>query len=82
VSEGEGDGLPTRSDDRGGPTYAKEEITPSIKSTSADQGTPSEGTWSDNKENAKEEGMETDPPPYSIKNEEKIRHTDFKHTHI
>jgi hypothetical protein len=44
VSEGDGDGPPTPSDDRRGTTDAKEEIPPSIKSTSADQGTPSKGT--------------------------------------
>jgi hypothetical protein len=38
-----------------------------MKSTSADQGTPSKGTWSD-KEKA-EEGMETDTPEL-IKNED------------
>jgi hypothetical protein len=51
VSEGEGDGTPT-------PPDAREEIPLSTKSTSADQ-----GTWCDKKETAKEEGMETDPPP-------------------
>jgi hypothetical protein len=43
VSEGEGDDLPTPSDDRG----------------RADQGTPSNGTQSDNREEV-EEKMETD----------------------
>jgi hypothetical protein len=41
VSEGEGDGSATTSDDRGGATDANEEITPRIKSTPAEQGTPS-----------------------------------------
>jgi hypothetical protein len=62
-SEGEGDRTPTPSDDRGGATDAREEISPSTKSTPADQGTSLTGTWSDKKETAKEEGMETDPPP-------------------
>jgi hypothetical protein len=63
VSEGEGDGTPTHLDDQGGATDAREEIPPTTKSTSADQGTSLKGTWSDKKETAKEEGMETDPLP-------------------
>jgi hypothetical protein len=63
VSEGEGDGTPTPSDDRRGAADGKEETPPSIKSTSADQGTPLKGTLSDKKEKAKEEGMEPDPSP-------------------
>jgi hypothetical protein len=39
VSEGEGDGHSTTSDDWRRATDVKEEITPSIKSISADQGT-------------------------------------------
>jgi hypothetical protein len=50
VSEGEGDGYSTPSDDWRRATDAKEEITPSIKSTSADQGTLLKRTWSHNKE--------------------------------
>jgi hypothetical protein len=42
------------------------------------RGPLSKGTWFDNKEKAKEEGIETAPPP-SIMNEVKIRHADFKH---
>jgi hypothetical protein len=53
VSEGEGDATNTPSDDRRGAVDAKEEIPPTIKSTSADQGTPSKGIWSDKKEKAK-----------------------------
>jgi hypothetical protein len=63
VSEGEGDGTPTPSDDQRGAADARQEIPPSIKSTSADQGTSLKGTWSDKKETAKEEGVETEPPP-------------------
>jgi hypothetical protein len=62
-SEGEGDRMPTPSDDRGGATDAREKIPPSTKSTSADHGTSLKGTWSDKKKTAEEEGMETDPPP-------------------
>jgi hypothetical protein len=61
VSEGEGDGTPTPSDDQGA-ADAREEIPSSIKSTSADQGTSLKGTWTNKKEIAKDEGMETDPP--------------------
>jgi hypothetical protein len=39
VSEGEGEGTPTPSDDRRGVADAREEIPPSIKSTSANKGT-------------------------------------------
>jgi hypothetical protein len=63
VSEGEEDGTSIPSDDRGGATDARQEIPPSTKSTSADQGTSLNGTWSDKKKRAKEEGMETDVPP-------------------
>jgi hypothetical protein len=58
VSEGEGDGQSTPSADCRRATGAKKVITPSIKSISADQGTLKKGTWSDNKEKTKEEGME------------------------
>jgi hypothetical protein len=54
VSEGAGDGTPTPSDDQRGAADAKEETPPSNKSTSADQWTPSKGTWSDKEEKAKE----------------------------
>jgi hypothetical protein len=47
VSEGEGDGIPTPSDDQKGAAETKEEIPLSIKSTSADQGIPSKAIWSD-----------------------------------
>jgi hypothetical protein len=60
VSEEEGDGTPTPLDDRGGASDAREEISPSTKSTSAYQVTSLKGTWSDKKEIAKE-GMKTDP---------------------
>jgi hypothetical protein len=40
---------------------SKEEIPLNIKSTSADLGSPSKGTWSDKSEGAEEEGMETGP---------------------
>jgi hypothetical protein len=56
VSEGEGDGTPAPSENRGGAADARKEIPPNIKSTSADQGTSLKGTWSDKKETAKEEG--------------------------
>jgi hypothetical protein len=39
-----------------------QEKTPSKKSTSAEQGTSLKGTWSDKKEIAKGDGMETDHP--------------------
>jgi hypothetical protein len=41
--------------------YNIEKIPLSTKSTSADQGTSLKGTWSNKKEIAKEEGMETPP---------------------
>jgi hypothetical protein len=63
VSEGEGDDIPTPSDDLRGAAETKEEIPLRIKSTSADQGSPSKGSRSDKTERAKEEGMETDPSP-------------------
>jgi hypothetical protein len=63
VSEEEGDGTPAPLEDLGAAADAREEISPNIKSTSADQGTSLKGTWSDKKETAKEEGMETDPLP-------------------
>jgi hypothetical protein len=50
VSEGEGDNIPTPSGDLRGVVETKEEIPLNIKSTSADQGTPSKGTWSDKRE--------------------------------
>jgi hypothetical protein len=63
VSEGEGDGTPTLLDDQRGAADAKGKTPPSIKSISADQGTPSKGTSPDMKEKAKVEGMERDPLP-------------------
>jgi hypothetical protein len=46
-----------------GAAETKEEIPLSIKFTSADQKTPSKGTWSDERKTAKEEGMGTDSSP-------------------
>jgi hypothetical protein len=66
-SEGEGDGTPTPSDDQREAVDAKEE-TPSIKLSTADQGTPSKGTWSDKKEKAKEGGWRQ--TPHSLVNKE------------
>jgi hypothetical protein len=63
ITEGEVEGTPTPSDNRRGAADAKEETLPSIKSISADQGTPSKRTWPDRKEKSKVEGIETDPPP-------------------
>jgi hypothetical protein len=63
VSEGEGDDIHTPSDDQRGAAVTEEEIPLSIKSTSAEQGTPSKGTWPDKRQRVKEEGMETDPFP-------------------
>jgi hypothetical protein len=63
VSEGEGNGTPAPSEDQGGAADAREEISSIIKSTSADQRTSLKGTWSDKKETAEKEGMETDPLP-------------------
>jgi hypothetical protein len=63
VSEGEGNDKPTPADDLRGAVEIKEEIHLNIKSTSADQVTPSMGTWSDKRERAEEEGMETNPSP-------------------
>jgi hypothetical protein len=54
VSEGEGDDIPTLSDDQKGTAETEEEIPLSTKSTYADQRTPSKGTWSDKRERAKE----------------------------
>jgi hypothetical protein len=67
VSEGEGNDVPTPSDDQRGTADTKEEIPLSSKSTSADQGTLLKGNWSDKKERAKEEGMQTDPSPSEMK---------------
>jgi hypothetical protein len=61
VSEGEGDGTPAPSEDRGVEADTREEIPLNIKSTSLDQGTSLKGAGSDKKKTAKEEGMETDP---------------------
>jgi hypothetical protein len=58
VCEVEGDDIPTPSDDLRGALETKEEIPLKIKSTSADQGTPSKGTWSDKTERAEEEEKE------------------------
>jgi hypothetical protein len=58
-----GDDIPTPSDDLRGAVETKEEIHLNIKSTSADQGTSSKGTWSDKREKDEEEGRETDPSP-------------------
>jgi hypothetical protein len=63
VSEREGYGTPTPSNDQRGAADAKEKTPLNIKSTSADQGTPSMGTWSDKKEKAEGEGMAKRPPP-------------------
>jgi hypothetical protein len=84
VSEGKGDGTPTPSDNRRGAAGAREEIPPSTKSTSADQGTSLKGTWSDKKETADEEGMETDPspPPPENKESNKSIHKILNITHI
>jgi hypothetical protein len=62
VSEGEGDDIPTPSDDRQGAARKEEEIPLTTKSSSADQGTPLMGTRSDKREIAKKERMETDSP--------------------
>jgi hypothetical protein len=51
---------PTPSDDQRGVLERKEKITLKVKSTSADQGTPSKGTRSAKRERAKEERMERD----------------------
>jgi hypothetical protein len=67
VPEGEGDGIPTPSktwlDDQRGTMKMEEEIPLNMNSISADRGTPLKETWSDKKERAEEEGMETDPSP-------------------
>jgi hypothetical protein len=63
VSEGEGDDIPTPSDDRRGAAERKEEIPLRTKSISADKGVPSKGTRSDKRETAKEKRMETDSLP-------------------
>jgi cytoskeletal protein RodZ len=62
ISEGEGNDIPTSSDDLRGAVETKEEIPSSTKFTCADQGTPSYETWSDKKERAEEEEIRTDPP--------------------
>jgi hypothetical protein len=56
-------GLPTPSDDQRGAVEGKEKIPLNVKSTSADQVTPSKGTQSDKRDRVEEEGMETDPSP-------------------
>jgi hypothetical protein len=53
VSEDEGEGIPTPPDDRSG----------AVKSSSADQGTPLMETQSDERERARAQKIETDPPP-------------------
>jgi hypothetical protein len=63
VSEGKEDGTPTPLDNQRGAADAKEENPPCTKSTSADQRIASKETWSDKKEKANEQGMETDPSP-------------------
>jgi hypothetical protein len=63
VSEGEGDDIPTPTDHWRGAAERRKEIPLNVKSTSADQGTPSKGTRSDKRERAEEEGMETDSCP-------------------
>jgi hypothetical protein len=63
VSEGEGDKIPTPSNNRKGAAGAREEIAPNTQSTLSDQGALLKNTKSDKKEKAEEEGMETDPPP-------------------
>jgi hypothetical protein len=63
ISEGEGDDTPNPADDQRGAVETKEETSPSIKSTSAEQGTSSKRTRSHKRERDKEEGMETDPSP-------------------
>jgi hypothetical protein len=50
VSEGEGDDIPTSSDDQRGAVERKQEIPLNVKSTSADQGTPWKGTQFDKRE--------------------------------
>jgi hypothetical protein len=54
VSEGEGDDIPTLSDDQKGTAETEEKSPLSTKSTSADQRTLSKGTCSDKRERAKE----------------------------
>jgi hypothetical protein len=63
VSEVERDSTLTPSDDRRGAADEKEETLRSIKSISADQGTPTKGTCPDRKQKSRVEGMETDPLP-------------------
>jgi hypothetical protein len=62
ASEGEGDGTPTPSEDRG-EENVRGEAPPSIKCTISEQGTSLKANGSESTEIAKEEGMETDPPP-------------------
>jgi hypothetical protein len=40
---------------------------PTVKPALVDPVAPSEGTWSGEKREGKEEGMETDPPPSEAK---------------
>jgi hypothetical protein len=67
-----------------GAAETKEAIPPSTESTCAEQGTPSKGTWSDKKERAEGEGMETNPSPREEK--DRTKHTETLkiqvHTHI
>jgi hypothetical protein len=63
VSEGEGDDIPTPSDDRQGAARKKEEIPLIIISSSADRVTPLMETRYDESETTKEERTETDSPP-------------------
>jgi hypothetical protein len=66
VSEGEGDDIRTPSDDQRGAVERKGEIPLKMKSTNADQWTPSKGTRSDKRERGTEERMEIDPSPNEI----------------
>jgi hypothetical protein len=70
---GEGDDISIPSDDHRGVLDRKKEFPLKIKSISADQGTPSKGTWPDKRERAKEGGIDTDPFP----NEKKERTREF-----
>jgi hypothetical protein len=75
VSEGEGDDIPTPSDDQRGAVERKVEIPLKIKYASADQGIPSKGTRSDKRERAKEERWRQTPPLMKRKNEIEKTHT-------
>jgi hypothetical protein len=63
VSEGEGDDIPTPSDDGQAAAGKEEEIPLITKSSSADQGTTLMETQCGERETAKKERMETDSHP-------------------